>query len=181
MRKTQWFYGYKTAAKAQIKIETQGFDGVLVVLCLEGGVVTQVEAEEMAAIVNDARRDAAKSQLKLRIQLVTMSYSDFVKEYENVPTSLGHARQTTAPVLQVCMALALGGATFKDDCIPGSEMKGRKPASVWAGPLSLMSQGRFPLSRAFSVAAVVGNTCLPRGMFGVMFRFFAGGQRGRNA
>ena len=99
MRKTQWFYGYKTAAKAQIKIETQGFDGVLVVLCLEGGVVTQVEAEEMAAIVNDARRDAAKSQLKLRIQLVTMSYSDFVKEYENVPTSLGHARQTTAPVL----------------------------------------------------------------------------------
>ena len=36
------------------------------------------------------------------------------------------------------MALALGGATFEDDRIPGSEMKDRKPASVWGGVPTLV-------------------------------------------
>ena len=81
VRKTQWFYGYKTAVKAVIKLEMQGFDGILVLVCVEGGPVTQVEAEEMVTIVNEARKDAAKSHLKVRIQLITISYYDFLQEY----------------------------------------------------------------------------------------------------
>eukprot|EP01045_Picozoa_sp_COSAG04_P008324 COSAG04_NODE_458_length_14025_cov_349.233735_2_plen_799_part_00 len=85
IRETKWLYGYSTAAKALIKIESQGFGGVLEILCLEGGLITQVEAEEMQRIVNDAKKDAAKSHVKVRIQLRTMSYFDFVQEFDTEP------------------------------------------------------------------------------------------------
>ena len=61
VRDTRWFYGYQSSAKALIKVEMQGFGGVLVVLCIEGGLITQVEAEEMQRIANEAKQDAAKT------------------------------------------------------------------------------------------------------------------------
>ena len=82
IRETKWLYGYSTAAKALIKIESQGFGGVLEILCLEGGLITQVEAEEMQRIVHDAKEDAAKSEIKVRIELRTMDYCNFLEEYD---------------------------------------------------------------------------------------------------
>ena len=39
VKQTKWFYGYQSSAKALIKVEMQGFGGVLVVLCIEGAMV----------------------------------------------------------------------------------------------------------------------------------------------
>ena len=54
-------YGFKTAAKAQLKIECQSFTGIVVVICIKGGAVTDVEHEEMASIIADAKSDAGMS------------------------------------------------------------------------------------------------------------------------
>ena len=86
IRKSKWMYGYKTAAKAQIKAFTQGFDGVLVIVCVNGGLVTRVEGEEMGRLVNDAKQDAEKSHLKVRIKLEMMDYCDFLEQYDGDAT-----------------------------------------------------------------------------------------------
>eukprot|EP01045_Picozoa_sp_COSAG04_P018856 COSAG04_NODE_1779_length_5595_cov_1.888464_4_plen_1114_part_00 len=85
VRKSEWMYGFKTAAKAIIRTESQGFDGLMEVLCINGGPVTQVEAEEMAGIIADAKADAAKSGVQVRIQLRQMSFFDFLAEFDGPP------------------------------------------------------------------------------------------------
>jgi hypothetical protein len=82
VKQTKWFWGYQSSAKALIKLEMQNFDGVLVVLCLEGGLITQVEAEEMQRIVNDAKKDAAQSHIKVHIELRSMTYFKFLQKYD---------------------------------------------------------------------------------------------------
>ena len=37
IKSTQWFYGFRTAAKKVMSIECQGFDGILIVVCIQGG------------------------------------------------------------------------------------------------------------------------------------------------
>ena len=86
IRGSQWMYGYKTAAKAQIKAFSQGFDGTLVIVCINGGIITRVEGEEMQEVLNDAKKDAAKSHLKVRIRLETMEYCDFLEQYDGDAT-----------------------------------------------------------------------------------------------
>ena len=44
VRKSEWMYGFKTAAKKVLSVESQGFDGVIDVICILGGPITQVEA-----------------------------------------------------------------------------------------------------------------------------------------
>ena len=88
VRASEWMYGFKTAAKAIIKTESQGFSGLLQIICINGGIITTVEAEEMQKIVNNAKKDAAKSHVKVRIQLSTMSYYDFLQEYDKPALAL---------------------------------------------------------------------------------------------
>jgi hypothetical protein len=47
----------------------------------QGGPITQVEQEEMAAILSEAKADAQKSGVVLSTSLVTMEYSDFLSRY----------------------------------------------------------------------------------------------------
>ena len=49
----------------------------------------------MQRIVNEAKQDAAKSHVKVRIQLVTMSYYDFLQEYDRPAGP--HPREETGP------------------------------------------------------------------------------------
>lgn len=85
VKETIWFAGYQSAAKAQVKLECQNFDGTLLVVCIRGGVITQVEHEEMERIMDEARSDAKLNQIECDIQLVKMSYADFLK-YDNQST-----------------------------------------------------------------------------------------------
>ena len=82
IRRSHWFYGYQTAAKRCISLESQGFAGVLEILCIHGGLITQVEAEEMARIVREATADAAKSGVECRIELRQMSFCGFLELYD---------------------------------------------------------------------------------------------------
>ena len=56
---TDWFYGYQTSAKQAVKLESQGFDGELDVICIKGGFITQLEAAEMEGIMSEAKEDCA--------------------------------------------------------------------------------------------------------------------------
>eukprot|EP01043_Picozoa_sp_COSAG02_P019159 COSAG02_NODE_915_length_15986_cov_16.498584_3_plen_629_part_00 len=86
IKKTYWFTGYRTAAKAQMNLECQTFDGTLEVICIKGGSKTDVEHEEMDLIIEEARRDAAKNGIQTNIQLKKVSYMEFLCEYD--PESL---------------------------------------------------------------------------------------------
>eukprot|EP01045_Picozoa_sp_COSAG04_P031889 COSAG04_NODE_6066_length_1419_cov_1.087121_2_plen_317_part_01 len=126
IRASKWMYGFKTAAKAIIKTESQGFCGLLEVLCINGGPITQVEAEEMQKIVNNAKKDAAKSHVKVRIQLTTMSYYDFLREYDTParsprsprsPTTAGakSPKKPTGKKTGIHSAGAAGGAALRPE------------------------------------------------------------------
>jgi hypothetical protein len=85
IRKTMWFNGYKSSAKAIVKVECQGFHGLLEVVCIEGGPITRIEADEMARILADAEADARMSGVQCWTKLTRLSYFDFLARYE--PTS----------------------------------------------------------------------------------------------
>ena len=87
IKQTRWFYGYKTSAKRVLSTESQGFAGQIEVICIEGGPITKVEADEMNSIVADAKKDATMSSIRLRIKIVTVSYYDFLQDYD--PKALG--------------------------------------------------------------------------------------------
>ena len=82
IRETKWFYGYKTSAKRILQTESQGFDGQTEVICIDGGPITRVEAEEMGRIVEEAKTDAKMNGVKCRIKITQLSYYDFLREYD---------------------------------------------------------------------------------------------------
>jgi hypothetical protein len=47
----------------------------------QGGPITQVEQEEMALILSEAKADASKSGVTLSTSLVTMEYCVFLERY----------------------------------------------------------------------------------------------------
>ena len=61
IRRSRWRDGFKTAAKKILAIECQNFAGIVVVICIKGGTITDVEHEEMASIIAEAESDAATS------------------------------------------------------------------------------------------------------------------------
>ena len=79
---TDWWYGYQTSVKQAVKLESQGFDGVLDVICIRGGLITQLEAAEMERIMKEAISDCAKSGITVRYTISYVSYRDFVLECE---------------------------------------------------------------------------------------------------
>ena len=50
LKSTDWWYGYQTSVKQAVKLEAQGFDGELDIICIKGGFITQLEAAEMDRI-----------------------------------------------------------------------------------------------------------------------------------
>jgi hypothetical protein len=52
--------------KKFLSAEAQGSTGALPVICINGGMVTQVEQEEMPRILSEAAGDAQKSGVSLR-------------------------------------------------------------------------------------------------------------------
>ena len=72
----------KTRVKACAIVECQTFDGVLEVICIHGGAITQLEQREMPAILRDARADAAQSGVRCFFELRPMSFHDFEQRFE---------------------------------------------------------------------------------------------------
>ena len=81
LKSTDWWYGYQTSVKQAVKLECQGFDGILDITCIKGGPITQLEAAEMPQIMADAQRDCEKSGIAVRYTITELSYSDFLRDY----------------------------------------------------------------------------------------------------
>ena len=81
-KSTEWWYGYQTSVKQAVKLESQGFGGVLDVICIRGGPITRLEAAEMAGIMEQAIGDCAKSGISVQYEISYVSYRDFLLEYE---------------------------------------------------------------------------------------------------
>jgi serine/threonine protein kinase len=92
---TEWWNGYQSSVKAIVKVESQGFDGTLNVTCIEGGSITQLEAAEMARIMEEAKRDCSMSGVTVRYQITKMPYCDFLAKYEHEPGDRQQAREVT--------------------------------------------------------------------------------------
>eukprot|EP01045_Picozoa_sp_COSAG04_P018744 COSAG04_NODE_1758_length_5668_cov_2.648411_2_plen_1402_part_00 len=80
IKETVWFYGYTTAVKRCISLELQNFRGTLELICVDGGPVTQVEAQEMPRIVAEALHDAEVSGIytQCEVKILQMSFHDLV-------------------------------------------------------------------------------------------------------
>ena len=94
IRQTFWFYGYVTALKRCISLESQNFGGLLALICVTGGPITRVEARETPRIVADAIHDAelitelASVVIECEFKITQMSYYEFDLKY-NSTTSEG--------------------------------------------------------------------------------------------
>jgi hypothetical protein len=84
LKSTDWWYGYQTSVKQAVKIESQGYDGVLDVICIQGGFITALEAAEMERIMIEAQSDCEKSGIKVLYTVCEVSYYEFLSEYEQV-------------------------------------------------------------------------------------------------
>ena len=84
LKSTDWWYGYQTSVKQAVKLESQGYDGVLDVVCIQGGFITALEAAEMELIMTEAASDCAKSGITAKYTITELSYCDFLSEYEPV-------------------------------------------------------------------------------------------------
>lgn len=80
--RSRWMYGFKTAAKKVLAVESQHFDGIVLCVCIKGGPITDVEHMEMSSIIADAKKDAEKSGVTCRIERKDMSYAAFLHEYD---------------------------------------------------------------------------------------------------
>ena len=124
---TMWFYGYATAMKRCIAIESQNFDGLLELICIHGGPITTVEAQEMPRILADAAHDASMAQ----------------------PITNDKERERSIFVFPECRPVPLTGHRILiRSKASGKEIhqrpKGLTPILKW-----LMSSGRFPCSAIF--------------------------------
>eukprot|EP01048_Picozoa_sp_COSAG05_P008026 COSAG05_NODE_592_length_8492_cov_22.177410_2_plen_416_part_00 len=103
LRSTDWWYGYQTSVKQAAKLESQGFDGVLEIMCIRGGFITQLEAEEMERIMSEAKSDAIKSGIVCRYTVSEVSYCEVLKRYElgwiTQPGGAGEPAPAPAPAL----------------------------------------------------------------------------------
>jgi hypothetical protein len=81
VKRTFWFAGYKVGVKQTVKTSCQAFGGIVEMICLHGGLVTQVEQEEMATIISEGTNDAGMFGLQCQIVRKDMSFHAFVQEY----------------------------------------------------------------------------------------------------
>eukprot|EP01043_Picozoa_sp_COSAG02_P017229 COSAG02_NODE_777_length_17301_cov_8.632310_6_plen_1031_part_00 len=81
---TSWFESYKNSTKKAIQLMIQGFDGVLVIVCIQGGLITQVEAKQMPSIVAEAEADFEKFEVGRKVisRQLHLSYFDFLNQYD---------------------------------------------------------------------------------------------------
>ena len=88
---TMWFYGYATAMKRCIAIESQNFDGLLELICIHGGPITTVEAQEMPRILADAAHDASigGAEIGCEFKISAMSYVEFVQRFDDAGSAGG--------------------------------------------------------------------------------------------
>lgn len=106
---TSWFYGYQTGVKNFVKAEAQDFNGVLDITCIQGGPITQLEADEMDRIMREAASDCAKSGIHLAAQsdgakkeacceyvVSKLSYRDFLRQVSYVD----YVKETSKSQLQ---------------------------------------------------------------------------------
>ena len=107
IKQTFWFYGYVTALKRCISLESQHFGGLLELICITGGPITRVEAREMPRIVADAIHDAelANVVIECEFKITQMSYYEFDLQY-NI-TSEGQVGGV--PSQRVAAAASSGG------------------------------------------------------------------------
>ena len=111
LKSTDWWYGYQTSVKQAVKLECQGFDGILDVTCIQGGFITQLEAAEMERIMVEAKADCAKSHIDVQYEIREVSYYEFLMDYEPV---LHNDDQSLAKQHQVQQALEAVGE--EPDC-----------------------------------------------------------------
>jgi serine/threonine protein kinase len=81
VKKSFWFKGYCERAKGLVTgLVQQGH--ALELVCIQGGPITQLEAESMSQIRDDVRRDlAGKGVANAKVSSTSLSWSDFKRDF----------------------------------------------------------------------------------------------------
>lgn len=77
IKDTKWFQTYSGAVKKSLCVLAQQVDGVIEVMCIDGGPITQVERATMPTLLYEAEQDSQKSGVVLQTNMRCMSYRDF--------------------------------------------------------------------------------------------------------
>eukprot|EP00928_Gymnodinium_smaydae_P038963 TRINITY_DN2673_c0_g1_i1.p1 TRINITY_DN2673_c0_g1~~TRINITY_DN2673_c0_g1_i1.p1 ORF type:complete len:646 (+),score=122.36 TRINITY_DN2673_c0_g1_i1:82-2019(+) len=83
IKSTYWFYGYCTRVKTCVTVECQNFGGVLDVICIAGGPITQVEQRAMPSIIRNAKYDAQLAGIRCAINIRYMNFNDLKQLVED--------------------------------------------------------------------------------------------------
>jgi hypothetical protein len=123
---TKWFQAYTGGVKKFLSAEAQGFDDTQVIICIDGGTVTQVEQQEMSRILAEATADAKKSGVVLRTRMQTMSYCEFLRRFAQPAAAPAEQRKQAAPaqpVLADLCALQVSRGQADEALMPGTRLR----------------------------------------------------------
>ena len=90
IRKSRWFHRFEALAMSALTMESQevGFNGIIVIICINGGAVSDVAAEALGPIIEHAIKDDAAGRGSgesgnLYVELHCCSYAEFIQDYDN--------------------------------------------------------------------------------------------------
>ena len=74
IKQSHWFFGFRVRTKALAMVECQGLDGVLEVVCINGGLISQTEQLEVPKIIKEVRSDAPHGGVRCAINIRNLSF-----------------------------------------------------------------------------------------------------------
>jgi serine/threonine protein kinase len=97
VKQSYWFKGYRESVKGQVKLLCQTHKCRIVLICIEGGPISQLEANEIRnTLVREVERDLASRKMKLDITVKQLTFDAFKQEMQlgHVDGKQGSSRQS---------------------------------------------------------------------------------------
>jgi serine/threonine protein kinase len=81
VKQSYWFKGYRESVKGQVKLLCQTHTGRIVLICIEGGPISQLEATEIRdTLVSEVKSDMESKTATLDIIVKPVTFEDFKQE-----------------------------------------------------------------------------------------------------
>lgn len=83
-KEMRWWHAWSIVVKQTIKLECQGFDGVLDIVDIHGGPISQLQSDALRMSIEEAIYDCVKFGINTTVKytLTQIQYGTFLAEYE---------------------------------------------------------------------------------------------------
>jgi hypothetical protein len=133
VKTSDWWVGYKDGIKGKVIVcaQIRGTKQV-VLIAIDGGPISQLEARELPALKQQAQFDLEKKGINVELTSTSMTFSAFLQEHGRDNTDASKAQRTAAVdwlLVEWILALSAARCWPPADHPPGAL---RRDGLVWA-------------------------------------------------